>query len=85
MESACLKYESAKKNILFAEKSIEQARKSLELFEKRYVDSLATSIELMDAQKAFSQAQINYASYLFEMRLAKAEIEKTGGSYYDIK
>jgi outer membrane protein TolC len=46
---------------------------------------LVTSVELLDAQKAFSQAQVNYALSVLDMRLAKAEIEKIAGKGYDLK
>jgi outer membrane protein TolC len=46
---------------------------------------LATTVELLDAQKAFSQALVNYAASILDMRLAKAEIEKIAGKGYDAK
>ncbi|MBL7150980.1 MAG: TolC family protein [Candidatus Omnitrophica bacterium] len=79
LESARLKYESASKRFEIARTSFEQAKRSLDLFESRYRDALVTSVELLDAQKAFSQAQVNYALSMLDMRLAKAEIEKIGG------
>ena len=85
LESARLKYELASKRFEIANMSFEQAKRSLDLFESRYRDALVTSIELLDAQKAFSQAQVNYALSMLDMRLAKAEIEKIAGKGYDIK
>ena len=85
LESARLKYESASKRFEIARTSFEQAKRSLDLFESRYRDALVTSVELLDAQKAFSQAQVNYALSMLDMRLAKAEIEKIAGKGYDIK
>ena len=85
LESARLKYESASKRFEIAKTSFEQAKRSLDLFESRYRDALVTSVELLDAQKAFSQAQVNYALSMLDMRLAKAEIKKIAGKGYDIK
>jgi len=85
LESARLKYESASKRFEIANTSFEQAKRSLDLFESRYRDALVTSVELLDAQKAFSQAQVNYALSMLDMRLAKAEIEKIAGKGYDLK
>jgi len=76
LQSARLKYKSAYNKFTIAKNSIVKAKKSLDLFENRYRDTLVTSIELLDAQKAFSQAQTTYATSLFNMRTAKAEIEK---------
>jgi outer membrane protein TolC len=38
-----------------------------------------TSLELLDAQEAFSQAQANYALAVLEMRLTGAEIRRLAG------
>jgi outer membrane protein TolC len=57
----------------------------LDLFQSRYKDVLVTSVELLDAQKAFSQAQVNFALSMLDMRLAKAEIEKIAGKDYELK
>jgi len=85
LESARLKYVSTSKRFEIAKASFEQAKRSLDLFESRYRDALVTSVELLDAQKAFSQAQVNYALSMLDMRLAIAEIEKIAGKGYDIK
>ena len=79
LESARLKYASARQRFEIAKVSVEQAKKSLDLFESRYRDVLAISVELLDAQKAFSQASVNYALSMLDMRLAKAEIEEIAG------
>ncbi|MDD5259493.1 MAG: TolC family protein [bacterium] len=85
LESARLKYGSASKRLELAKTSFEQAKRSLDLFESRYRDALVTSFELLDAQKAFAQSQVNYASAMLDIRLAKAEIEKIAGRGYDLK
>jgi outer membrane protein len=85
LEAARLKGESARKSFELARKNLEKARKSLNIFEARYKDTLVTSLDLLDAQKAFSLAQVRYALSILEMRLAKAEIEKISGRGYDIK
>jgi outer membrane protein len=85
LESARLKYESALSRWKIAKMNCEQARKSLDLFTERYRDTLVTSVELLDAQRAFSQAQVNCALSKLDMRLAKSEIEKIAGRGYDLK
>jgi len=85
LESARLGYESALKRHEIAKASLDQAKRSLDLFDSRYRDSLATSIELLDAQKAFSQAQVNYFLSMLDIRIAKAQIEKIAGKGYDHK
>ncbi|MCM8831174.1 MAG: TolC family protein [Candidatus Omnitrophica bacterium] len=85
LESSWLEYDSALKRFEIAKESLEQAKRSLDLFESRYRDTLATSVELLDAQRAFSQAQVNFALAKLEMRLAKAKIEKILGKGYESK
>ncbi len=85
LASARLRYESASKRYAIARKSFDQAKRSLDLFESRYRDALVTSLELLDAQKAFSQAQVNLALSMLDMRLARSEIEKIAGNGYDLK
>ncbi|MDD3087760.1 MAG: TolC family protein [Candidatus Omnitrophica bacterium] len=85
LESARLKYDSARKNFEIADTSFEKAKRSLDLFQSRYRDALVTSVELLNAQRAFSLAQVRLASSMLDMRLAKAEIEKIAGKGYDIK
>jgi outer membrane protein len=83
IESAQLKYESALTRFEIARTSLEQAKESLDIYEKRYQDTLATSVEFLDAQKAFSQAQVNYLRAKLDMRLAKAEIVKIAGKGHE--
>ncbi len=85
LESARLKYETAANRSEIARTSFEQAQRSLDLFTNRYRDASATSIELLDAQKAFAQAQANYALSILDLRLAKADIEKLRGRSYELK
>jgi len=85
LESARLKYESASKRFEIAKTSYDQAKRSLDLFESRYQGALVTSVELLDAQRAFALAQVRYFLSILDMRLAKAEIEKISGQYNDGK
>ena len=85
LESARLKYDSAHKIFEIADTSFEKAKRSLDLFQSRYRDALVTSVELLDAQRAFSLAQVRLASSMLDMRLAKAEIEMIAGKGYDTK
>ncbi len=78
-ETARLKFESAYKRFGIAKQSLLKAKRSLDLFERRYRDSLVTSLELLDAQKAFSQAQVSYAQSLLDTRTALAQMKRITG------
>ena len=79
LESAQLEYESALKKYHLALKSLSETKISLDLFEKRYLSGLVSSLELLDSQKTFMQAQVNVANAKFEINIAKAKIEKIAG------
>jgi len=79
MTVARLKHESACRRIGMARTSLEHAKRSLEIYRSRYSNALVTSLELLDAQEAFSQAQANYALAVLEMRLTGAEIRRLAG------
>jgi outer membrane protein TolC len=85
LASAQAKHDSARSKFIIARESLKNAHRSLNLFETRYKSALATSIELLVAQKEYSQAQFNYSSTLADMRIAKAEIEKIAAKGYDTK
>ncbi len=83
MESAYLNYWSNIERIRMAKEGLQDAQKSLLLFEKRYRGSTATSLELLDAEQSYLQARLNYLQAVLDMRLAKAEIERITGKPYE--
>ncbi|OGS43378.1 MAG: hypothetical protein A2539_07710 [Elusimicrobia bacterium RIFOXYD2_FULL_34_15] len=83
MEASMLKYESAQDRIQLDLSAQEKAKKSLEMFESRYRDASATSIEMLDAQQSYLKARTRYIQSLLELRLAHAEIEKLSGRIYN--
>lgn len=84
-ESARLKYKSALGRFEIASKNIDLAKRSLGMFEKRYNNTTATSIELLDSQKALSETQEAYAASLLDLRTSAAEIERITGEYLENK
>ena len=79
LESAYLNYTANIERAKIAKEGLQYAQKSLSLFEKRYKDATATSIELLDAGQAYLQARLNYIQAELDIRLAKAEIERITG------
>ncbi|MFN4244629.1 MAG: TolC family protein [Brevinematia bacterium] len=61
-EGIKLKIYESMENIKAQEANVEQARRSLEIITKRYEFGNASSIELIDAQLAYQQAEINLLS-----------------------
>lgn len=85
LESARIKYKSALDRFKIASKNIDLAKRSLEIFEKRYNNTTATSNELLDAHKAHAETLEAYASSLLDMRTAAAEIYRITGEYFENK
>ena len=79
LESAYLNYTANIERAKIAKEGLQYAQKSLSLFEKRYKDATAASIELLDAGQAYLQARLNYIQAELDIRLAKAEIERITG------
>jgi len=83
-----LKLEENRRNILAQEANVDQAKISLDIITKRYSLGSATSIDLLDSQLAYQQAEINYLSswlsYIGNILLTQklsGEIINEGGIY----
>lgn len=88
MNQLILKLEENKKNILAQEANVDQAKRSLDIVTQRYSLGSATSVDLLDAQLAYQQAEINYLSswlsYIGNFLLAQklsGELINEGGIY----
>lgn len=83
-----LKLEENRRNILAQEANVDQAKTSLDIVTKRYSLGSATSIDLLDSQLAYQQAEINYLSswlsYIGNILLTQklsGELINEGGIY----
>ncbi len=79
VKSAFLMYLAAKEAIDAAEKNVGQAREAFNIIETRYKNGLATSLEVLDTELAYRQAQVNYLTALKNYNTALAEIYKAIG------
>ncbi|HEX7344317.1 MAG TPA: TolC family protein [bacterium] len=73
------RHEEAQKNVEAQVKGVELARKGLQIAETRYANGLATQLEVMDAQVALNQAQMNELNARYELITASAELQKAIG------
>jgi outer membrane protein len=83
-----LKLEENRRNILAQEANVDQAKISLDIITKSYSLGSVTSIDLLDSQLAYQQAEINYLSswlsYIGNILLTQklsGEIINEGGIY----
>lgn len=65
------------------DETVEQAEESLRIANLRYENGMITNIELMDAELAFTQAQINRFNALHDYAIAIARLEKASASKLD--
>ncbi|HOQ28430.1 MAG TPA: TolC family protein, partial [Armatimonadota bacterium] len=71
---------SARERIAAAEASVAMARKNLEAAEARYKQGLAIPIEIVDAQVAFSNAELQAISARYDYLLARTQLDRAIGS-----
>jgi outer membrane protein len=79
VKQAYLSFLAAKEAIDAAEKNVGQAKKAFEIIETRYKSGLATSLEVLDTELAYRQAEVNYLSALKNYNTSLAQIYKATG------
>ena len=82
VKKAYLYIQDSEKNIVVAEKAIEQAEENFRINEERYKEQIATSTEVLDAQTLLTQARTNYYNTLNVYNIAKAKLERAMGIIY---
>ena len=75
-KTAYLDGQSSRQRVAIARESMDKARKSLELFEQRYKDNTATSLEILDAWQSYPLTRLNQAQSILDLRLSQAALEK---------
>lgn len=73
------KLEEAQKNVKAQEEGVELAKKGLKIAEVQYSNGLATQLEVMDAQIALNQAQMNELNARYDLITARAALQKALG------
>ena len=76
-------FQESKELLKAQEETIQQAEESLRIANLRYENGMITNIELMDAELAFTQAQINRFNALHDYAIAIARLEKASASKLD--
>ena len=79
VEQNFLALRAAMKNIVVAEKAVEQAEENYRMSNERYREQVATSTEVMDAETLLTSARTNYYNALYSFCLARASLERAMG------
>jgi outer membrane protein len=74
-----LTYASAAEELVTADKTIEQAQEGLRIANVRFAAGVSTNLEVVQAQAALSQAEANRIQALFNVNLARAQLERAVG------
>lgn len=81
VERAFLNRRNASERIVVQEENVKAAKENLAIVERRYGGGLVSDLELRDTQLAFTQAQLQYYTALFDWNMADAELKKATGQY----
>jgi outer membrane protein TolC len=77
---AMLNFASAAEELAAADKIVEQAAEGLRIANVRFAAGVSTNLEVITAQASFSQAEANRIQALFNVNIARAQLERaTGG------
>lgn len=89
-ESVSLEVAQARNDLLTAQEQFATQEQNLELAERiheksniKYKEGVGSSLELSTAQSSFYQTQTNYFTALYELLIARAELQKATGQYAD--
>ncbi len=61
------------------EKNIELSRNVYNISQKKYREGLGSNIEILQAETAYKEAQVNYFNSLYTAALAKIDYQKAMG------
>jgi outer membrane protein len=83
VRQAVLLLKEAKETLLSQEKNIEQAKESLRITQLNFTEGMATTLDVISAEAAYSQAQVNYSQALYNYVVAVAELDRAMGVGYE--
>jgi outer membrane protein len=81
VNDAVLNLLEAEKKIPTAKKAVEQAEENQRFCNERYREQVATSTEVVDAQKYLSRARLNFYNAIYDHLLARAALLRAIGEY----
>jgi len=83
VRQSVLLLQEAKESLLSQEKNIEQAKESLRITQLNFNEGMATTLDVISAEAAYSQAQVNYSQALYNYVVAVAELDRAMGIGYE--
>jgi outer membrane protein len=83
VRQSVLLLDEAKESLQSQEKNIEQAKESLRITQLNFNEGMATTLDVISAEAAYSQAQVNYSQALYSYVIATAELDRAMGIGYE--
>ena len=83
VRAAYLSFQESQEVLKAQEEAVQQAEESLRIANLRYGNGMLTSVELMDAELAFTQSQTNSFNALYDYTVALAKLEKASASRFE--
>ena len=83
VRQAVLLLKEAKEILLSQEKNTEQAKESLRITQLNFSEGMATTLDVISAEAAYSQAQVNYSRALYNYVVAVADLDRAMGVGYE--
>lgn len=83
VRQAVLRLREAKETLLSQEKNTEQGKESLRISQLNFSEGMATTLDVISAEAAYSQAQVNYSQALYNYVVAVAELDRAMGVGYE--
>ncbi len=83
VRQAVLMLKEAKETLFSQEKNTEQAKESLRITQLNFSEGMATTLDVISAEAAYSQAQVNYSQALYKYVVAVAELDRAMGVGYE--
>jgi outer membrane protein len=80
VKNAYLLMRESEKQVMVAQKTIEQAQENFRINQERYREKVATSTDVLDAQTLLTRAKSDYANALSEYHISHARLERAMGT-----
>jgi len=81
VQSAYINMQEAQESIPIAELNVEKAKENLDLSRGRYNEGIGDSIELKDAEVAYTDAELNLLTARYDYATAVADLKKAMGTF----
>ncbi|MDX2301999.1 MAG: TolC family protein [Microscillaceae bacterium] len=81
-EQAYQDFQTAQEKLAKSNAQVEQANYALELAEVRYENGIITNLDVLSAQTALQEAQLNQVNYAYQSLLAKLEWHRLSGTIF---